>query len=275
MSKRCPEDKILNPTTGRCVKKDGKIGKSLLKAKGSRKVSRKLSKKASRKVSRKVSKKASRKVSKKASRKVSKKVSKKASRKVSRKVSRKASKKVSRKVSKEASRKFPKIAVKVASIRDIFPKKDVQKILNHLHPDLTIGTDAYQVLLKNISPLYKKSITYLKKGNFQGFFKSLPVELREGALIESDLAIKDVFIRENLNTYILGKKWNENYPEFSKDINYGIASAFEYLLAEILEESGDIAKESGAEINQQKDMIRSGDILEAISQDKVLYKLLH
>lgn len=31
MSKKCPPGKILNPSTGRCVKKDGKIGKELLK----------------------------------------------------------------------------------------------------------------------------------------------------------------------------------------------------------------------------------------------------
>jgi serine/threonine protein kinase len=31
--KKCPEDKILNPKTNRCVKKDGKIGKSLFKNK--------------------------------------------------------------------------------------------------------------------------------------------------------------------------------------------------------------------------------------------------
>lgn len=31
MSKRCPEGKIVNPATGRCVLKTGKIGKSLLK----------------------------------------------------------------------------------------------------------------------------------------------------------------------------------------------------------------------------------------------------
>jgi hypothetical protein len=31
MPKTCPDDKILNPETGRCVKKDGKIGKQLLK----------------------------------------------------------------------------------------------------------------------------------------------------------------------------------------------------------------------------------------------------
>ena len=31
MAKECPSDKIINPLTGRCVKKSGKIGKSLLK----------------------------------------------------------------------------------------------------------------------------------------------------------------------------------------------------------------------------------------------------
>lgn len=33
MPKKCPDDKILNPDTGRCVKKDGRIGKQLLKKK--------------------------------------------------------------------------------------------------------------------------------------------------------------------------------------------------------------------------------------------------
>lgn len=32
MSKNCPDDKVLNPATGRCVSKDGAIGKKLLKA---------------------------------------------------------------------------------------------------------------------------------------------------------------------------------------------------------------------------------------------------
>lgn len=32
MSKSCPDDKVLNPATGRCVSKDGAIGKKLLKA---------------------------------------------------------------------------------------------------------------------------------------------------------------------------------------------------------------------------------------------------
>lgn len=32
MSKTCPPDKILNPATNRCVKRDGKIGKALLKS---------------------------------------------------------------------------------------------------------------------------------------------------------------------------------------------------------------------------------------------------
>ena len=32
MSKTCPPDKILNPVTSRCVKRDGKIGKALLKS---------------------------------------------------------------------------------------------------------------------------------------------------------------------------------------------------------------------------------------------------
>jgi len=33
MPKECSEDKILNPETGRCVKKDGRIGKQILKKK--------------------------------------------------------------------------------------------------------------------------------------------------------------------------------------------------------------------------------------------------
>lgn len=35
--KKCPPGKIRNPATGRCVKKDGKIGKELMKAKKSKK----------------------------------------------------------------------------------------------------------------------------------------------------------------------------------------------------------------------------------------------
>jgi hypothetical protein len=35
--KKCPAGKIINPATGRCVKKDGKIGKELMKAKKSKK----------------------------------------------------------------------------------------------------------------------------------------------------------------------------------------------------------------------------------------------
>ena len=31
MAKSCPDDQILNPKSNRCVKKNGKIGKELLK----------------------------------------------------------------------------------------------------------------------------------------------------------------------------------------------------------------------------------------------------
>ena len=267
MVKNCPEGKILNPATGRCVKKDGKIGKDLLKA--SRKVSKKSSRKVSKKASRKVSRKASRKVSKKASRKVSRKVSRKASRKVSKKASRKVSRKASRKVSKKASRKQVHKSKKISSakIKKVFPKKLLEKEFKVLHPTYTLSTEGYEYLLKILTPLYEKSIPYLEDNDVKGFLNLIPGDLRKYADIEQTTAGTKVNNDAKLDKFILGENFDFEHSKYSKEINYRFATIFEYLLAEIMEISGGVVLDDGRKKVMEK------DIKKAIAQDKELNKI--
>ena len=86
---KCPQGKIINPKTGRCVKKDGRIGKEILK---SRRKSRRKSRKTTRKSRRKSRKRKSRKPARKSRKRKSRKPARKSRKRKSRKPARKSHK---------------------------------------------------------------------------------------------------------------------------------------------------------------------------------------
>lgn len=241
-NKNCPKGKILNPATGRCVNRDGKIGKSIL---GSRKVS----KKVSRKVSKKVSKKVSRKPPKKISRKVVRKVSK------------------PRKTVKKTIVKNVKMLGDIIDIKSIFTKDLIQKELKSLHSELELSTEAYNKLISILTPFYNNSIPLLQKENVNGFLKTiLSKELRKIAEKESLRAEKDVISENSIKKYLYGINFDSAYPEIPQEINYQFAAVFEYLLAEILETAGNFT------IDDERDTISKKDIEKAVRLDKELAK---
>jgi hypothetical protein len=261
--KECPEGKVLNPKTGRCIKKSP-VKKSV------RKASKKVLRKGSKKVSRKVSKKEcpeGKVLNPKTGRCIKKSLSKKSVRKVSKKVLRKASKKSLR---KDVSRKVAKTSKKVSKEKGVdilkaLPIESMRKILKQVHPDKSINTKSYNYIIELLSDLYTKAQKDYNSGNIDKFLERLSGELKKHAGAMQKRAAMDVENKVSLDKYIIGPIWDAKFPG-QKSYNYRYGTVFEYLLAEILELSGSV--------NLESDSITEDDIKKAIKNDEELKKLL-
>lgn len=136
-----------------------------------------------------------------------------------------------------------------------------------LHPDLSLPKKTHEDILLLIKPLYNKSLAYQKKRDVDGFLELLPGELKRLANIEKTNAIVKVNTDKNLQMYIYGENWDKSFPEYSKDLKYGFAAIFEYLLAEILELTGNVTRD------ESKKNITYSHIIKAIKNDEELKKL--
>lgn len=108
---------------------------------------------------------------------------------------------------------------------------------------------------------------YLQKRDRQGLLNLLPGELKRYADVEMTRTGVDVNSGRDLSKYIYGEDWNNNFSQFDKNMNYQFATFFEYLLAEILELSGNITRDD------RKKNLTFDHIQRAIKNDEELNKV--
>ena len=107
----------------------------------------------------------------------------------------------------------------------------------------------------------------MTKNNIKSFLALFPDELRKYADIEQTNAGVKVNTKKSLTNYIYGKEWNKIFSQFSKETNYRFSTIFEYLLAEILEVSGNVT------MDKNKSVIEKEDIEIGIKNDLELNKM--
>jgi hypothetical protein len=275
MTKICPQGKIVNPKTGRCVKKDGKIGKEIMRK--SRKTTKKSptrkspTRKSPSRKSRKTTKKTTtRKSPSRKSRKTTKKTTtRKSPSRKSRKTTRKSPSRKSRKTTRKSpSRKSPK-----STLNNLIDEKFVSNITknslklilqnyNALEDTYTISTDAKKSILRFVFTIILKVINLANKkcnncvitdkhiitvlNSFLDVNCSPPYCIKDQAIkninetidISKDMdKLKDIRKVDNLGSIITISKFVENNSKHKVDLSglVAITNLSLYLFTEIIE----------------------------------------